>query len=103
MLTSIIITDAHHDLPITVLEGEIALGPWLFENGFGLISLNEDPDGVFGYIAVVEADDFLSIEAITKLEIAMELAELEEDDTEDFSIPEWVDPVAFTPAKELTC
>ena len=97
MNTSILITNVANFETLTTLEGEISLGPWMENNGYSLISLDPDADGEYGYVAVVAQDEVsLSLEAQMKLEIALELEDLEED-TEDFDVAAFVNPTAFTP------
>ena len=97
MNTSILITNVANFETLTTLEGEISLGPWMEDNGYSLISLDPDADGEYGYVAVVAQDEVsLSLEAQMKLEIALELEDLEED-TEDFDVAAFVNPTAFTP------
>ena len=96
MNTSIIITADTDSRTIATLAGECAFGPWMEDNGYSLVSLDPDPAGNFGYVAVVAKDaPVLTEAAALKLEIAMELEELEED-TEDCDVPAFVRPVAYT-------
>jgi len=97
-MNTILLTDIENSQDLGILEGEIALGPWLEDNGYSIVSLDADPEGEFGYLANVAKDEpSLSLEAQMKLEIALELEELEEEDTEDFDVAAFVNPVAFTP------
>ena len=85
-MNSILITDVSNFEPLATLEGEIAFGPWMEDNGYSLVSLDPDADGEYGYVAVVAKDaPVLTEAAAIKLEIALELEELEED-TEDLSL-----------------
>lgn len=97
-MNTILLTDIENSEDLGILEGEIALGPWLEDNGYSIVSLDADPEGEVGYIANVAKDaPSLSLEAEMKLAIALELEELEEDSTEDMPIAAFVNPVAFTP------
>ena len=97
-MNTILLTDIENSQDLGTLEGEISLGPWLEDNGYSIVSLDEDPEGEFGYLANVAKDEpSLSLEAQMKLEIALELEELEEDSSEDMPIAAFVKPVAFTP------
>ena len=94
MKTSILLTDIENSEDHGILEGEIALGPWLEDNGYSIVSLDADPAGEFGYVANVAKDaPSLSLEAQMKLEIALELEDLEA----ETPIAAFVNPVAFTP------
>jgi len=98
MNTNILVTNVDNLETLTTLEGEIAVGPWLEDNGYSIVSLDADPEDEYGYIAVVAKDAArLSLEATMKLEIALELEELEGDDFQDMPIAAFVNPTAFTP------
>jgi len=93
-MNTILLTDIENSQDLGILEGEIALGPWLEDNGYSIVSLDADPEGEFGYLANVAKDEpSLSLEAQMKLEIALELEELEA----ETPIAAFVNPVAFTP------
>ena len=97
-MNTILLTDIENSEDLGILEGEIALGPWLEDNGYSIVSLDADPEGEFGYLANVAKDEpSLSLEAQMKLEIALELEELEEDSAQDMPIAAFVNPTAFTP------
>ena len=97
-MNTILLTDLENSEALGTLEGEISLGPWLEDNGYSIVSLDEDPEGEFGYLANVAKDEpSLSLEATMKLEIALELEELEQGSTEDMPLAAFVKPVAFTP------
>jgi len=97
-MNTILLTDIENSQDLGTLEGEISLGPWLEDNGYSIVSLDADPAGEVGYLANVAKDEpSLSLEAQMKLEIALELEELDDDATLDMPIPSFVKPVAFTP------
>ena len=87
--------------PLVTLENEEEFGPWMEDNGYSLISMDLSPHPLteeLEYCATVVKDEAsLSLEAEMKLEIALELEELEEEDTEDLPAAAFVNPVAFTP------
>jgi len=112
-MNTILLTDIENSEDLGILEGEISLGPWLEDNGYSIVSLDADPEGEFGYLANVAKDEddlvpvlvdgidlgnqTLDLERAMKLEIALELEELEEDSSEDMPIAAFVNPTAFTP------
>jgi hypothetical protein len=67
--------------PVCVLFDCDAVGAYLEDNDCSIVSLDADPDGVCGFYAVVAADDSetSTVALATKLDIALELEELEDD------------------------
>ena len=107
-MTSVIIINAETNNTIATLPSTEALDTWMNNNRYGIVSLDEDPENKFGWIALVteeDGPDFMmdaltgemepvedvdpQLEASMKLEIAMELEELD-------PIPAFVNPTAFT-------
>mgnify|MGYP001293641398 CR=1 FL=1 len=111
-MTSVLIINTESFRTLTTLANIEALDAWLANNNYGIVSLDEDPDKAYGWIALVadqDGPDFMmdaatgemepiedlhpDVEAAAKLEIALELEELE---------PLVVNPTAWTPPAPST-
>lgn len=70
---------------LTVLDSTDDIGSFLEENECSIVSLDADPQGTFGFYAIVALDDAdpisetSNVAIATKLDIAMELDEMEEE------------------------
>ena len=108
---TILVQNVENFSTIVTLEDTPALDAWMLDNSFGIVSLDADPDGEYGYVALVAASDgpdFMmddstgEMEAVEKIDpaVALEMKMdimMEINEIDDDLIPVLVDDINLAP------